>query len=264
MQIIEEKFDYNGLPIHYKTFGKGKPCLVLHGWGARGDVMMPLSTSLRIKRTFYVIDLPGFGKSPEPPSAWDIDAYTQMVVAFMKHLNAGPCDIIAHSFGGRITLKLCAADKDKSLVDKVLITGGAGMKPQRKLSFYIRKYTAMALKWPFTLFPSAISEKGLNWLRSTKLWQALGSSDYKTLSGTMRQVFVKTVSEYLEPTLPEINHEVLLLWGENDDATPLYQAKRMEEGIKNAGLAVIDKAGHYAFLDRPNQFKLVTEAFFNA
>jgi len=78
------------------------------------------------------------------------------------------------------------------------------------------------------------------------------------------EVFVKTVSEYLEPTLPHIAQEVLLLWGKNDDATPVYQAKRMEKGIKNAGLAVIDGAGHYAFLDRAHQFKIITETFFKS
>lgn len=80
----------------------------------------------------------------------------------------------------------------------------------------------------------------------------------------MRETFVKTVTEYLEPTLGKITNEVLLLWGANDSSTPIYQAKRMENGIKNAALVVIEEAGHYAFLDRPAQFALIAKAFYEA
>ncbi|MCC5925796.1 MAG: alpha/beta hydrolase [Bacteroidetes bacterium] len=261
MEINESTFDFNGLSVKSCSFGKGKPLIVLHGWGANSDVMKPITTSLKLKRTFHLLDFPGFGQSPPPPKAWAIDDYADMVQTYIQQLER-PVDILAHSFGGRVTLKLCAREGSTSLIDKVLITGGAGMKPNRPVMYYIRKYTAKSLKFPFTLLPQPLSERGLSWLRSTKLWKLLGSSDYKTLNGVMREVFVKTVSEYLESTLPKIDQEVLLLWGKDDDATPLYQARRMEKGIKNAGLAVIDGAGHYAFLDRSHQFKIITETFF--
>jgi len=79
----------------------------------------------------------------------------------------------------------------------------------------------------------------------------------------MRQTFVKSVTEHLDQLLPDIDNEILLLWGENDDATPLYQAERMEKGLKNSALVVIDHAGHYAFLDKPKRFAAIAEAFFN-
>jgi pimeloyl-ACP methyl ester carboxylesterase len=78
----------------------------------------------------------------------------------------------------------------------------------------------------------------------------------------MRETFVKSVTEYLEPCLPEITHEVLLLWGTNDEATPLYQGRRMEKDIKQAALVEIEGAGHYAFLDRPKHFASIARAFF--
>ena len=264
MDIKELTFNFQGIPINYKVFGKGKPVLVLHGWGANSDVMLPITTTLRLKRTFYLIDFPGFGKSGEPSIPWDVGNYTEMTAAFINEIIKEPVDILAHSFGGRVSLKLCSNNEISSLAKKVIITGGAGMKPRRSLKFYFKKYFALTLKFPFTLLPGGSQKKGLDWLRSTKLWKSLGSSDYKSLNGVMRQTFVKTVSEYLEPTLPNISHEILLLWGANDDTTPIYQAKIMERGIKNAGLAVIDHAGHYAFLDRPNQFRVITEAFFNS
>lgn len=263
MEIKELVFDFEGNSVYYKRFGKGKPLIILHGWGSNSDVMLPLASTLKVKRTIYLIDFPGFGKSPAPGVAWSVGDYTRCIATFITSISESPVDILAHSFGGRVTLKLCSNDEYKSLVDKVIITGGAGMKPRRPPKYYLKKYTALVIRWPFTILPASMSEKSLSWLRTTRIWKALGSSDYRTLTGVMRETFVKTVSEYLEYTLPKINHEVLLLWGANDDSTPVYQAKIMERGIKNAGLAVIDNAGHYAFLDKAHQFKVITETFLN-
>lgn len=255
-------YSYHDLPIHYQKKGEGKPLIILHGWGSSGRVMMPVARQLAGIRTCYVLDLPGFGETPEPPRAWNIDDYTDMVEAFIRGNFNEPVDLLVHSFGGRITLKFCARPAGKEIIGKVLITGGAGMKPKRSFSYYWKKYMAKSLKAPFLLLPAEPRKKALAKLRNTKLWKSLGSSDYSKLSGVMRETFVKSVTEHLESCLPKIPHEVLLLWGTDDEATPLYQGKRMEKGMKNAALVKITNAGHYAFLDRPKHFASIAKAFF--
>ena len=136
------------------------------------------------------------------------------------------------------------------------------MKPKRSITYYFRKYTAKTLKAPFLILPASLRDKALSWLRGTNLWKSLGSADYVNLSGVMRETFVKTVTNHLECELPTIEHETLLLWGRNDEATPVYQAERIEAGIKNSALVVIEDAGHYAFLDKPKQFIAIAKAFF--
>lgn len=223
--------------------------------------MMPLAKELADLRDCYVLDLPGFGNSSLPDRPWNVDGYADLIRQFIKDNELEKVDLLVHSFGGRIALKLCARPNADQFIGKVLITGGAGMKPKRNFSYYLKKYAAKLLKAPFMILPANSREKALHWLRGTSIWQALGSSDYSKLSGVMRETFVRTVTEYLEPSLPKIPHEVLLLWGENDDAAPLYQAERMEKGIENAALVVIDHAGHYAFLDRPSHFASIARAF---
>ncbi|MGD8427458.1 MAG: alpha/beta hydrolase [Balneolaceae bacterium] len=257
-----ETYQYNGMAITYKKMGTGLPLIILHGWGSSGQVMMPLAQQLSEIRTCYVLDLPGFGDTSAPDRAWSVDDYADLVEQFIKDQGLDNVDLLVHSFGGRIALKLCARETGMQLIDKVLITGGAGMKPRRNLFYFIKKYTAKMLKAPFIILPGNLRERALNWLRQTPLWKFLGSSDYSKLSGVMRETFVRTVTEYLEPCLPKIPHEVLLLWGRDDESAPLYQAERMEQGIKNAALVVIDHAGHYAFLDRPSHFVSIAKAFF--
>ena len=255
-------FNFKEQRIAYEVVGNGKALVVLHGWGSSKRVMMPIANQLADVRASYVLDFPGFGESMEPSTPWSIDDYADAVEAFISMLPDDHVDVLVHSFGGRVILKLLNRPKGKQIIQKVLITGGAGMKPQRSWKFYFRKYTAKTLKAPFMILPNPLREKALSWLRGTDLWKSLGSSDYSKLSGVMRETFVKSISEHLEHQLATIEHETLLLWGRNDDATPIYQAERIDNGLKNSALVVIEDAGHYAFLDKPKQFAAIARAFF--
>ncbi|MEX2368493.1 MAG: alpha/beta hydrolase [Balneolaceae bacterium] len=262
MDPITEQFTYRGAPVSYKVTGRGKPLVILHGWGTNSRVMIPLAGSLANLRTCYIPDLPGFGDSPAPSEPWNIDRYADLVEEFIRSLDSPEVDLLAHSFGGRITLKLLSRPGISEKIGKVLITGGAGMKPKRSASFYFKKTLAKILKAPFYLLPAPLRAKPLEWLRATPLWKMLGSSDYRELSGVMRETFVLTVTEHLDSILDTIHHDILLLWGRDDASTPLYQAERMENGLTNGALVVIEKAGHYAFLDKPNRFTAIARAYF--
>jgi pimeloyl-ACP methyl ester carboxylesterase len=248
--------------VAWRELGQGTPLLILHGWGVDSSVMVPLMQRLSPLRRCIAIDFPGFGASPAPSRAWDVDDYATLVRDFMTANGIDQCDILAHSFGGRVALSLLAADSDRSTFGKVLITGGAGMKPRRSWRYYYRRTLSTILKAPFSLLPTTTREKGLARLRTTSIWKSLGSADYQQLQGVMREIFVKTVNYYQEPLLPRIPHDVLLLWGADDQATPLYQGQRLEQGLKNAALVKIERAGHYAFLDQSAQFGAIAEAFF--
>ena len=256
-------FKYRNRNIACYTKGTGKPLVMLHGWGSESKVMMPLADRLADLRKCHLIDFPGFGESEEPGEPWGIEDYADMVKAYIdQKVDGKNVDLLVHSFGCRVTLLLCSNPEFSNRIEKVLITGGAGLKPKRSLNFYFRKYTAKTLKLPFLILPKKLREKGLNKLRNTSIWKKLGSSDYQKLTGVMRETFVKSVTTYMENTLPEIDHEVLLLWGESDEATPIDQAKRLEKGLKNSALVTIENAGHYAFLDQPARFSAIAKAFF--
>lgn len=250
--------------VSWREHGQGEPLLILHGWGVDSSVMVPLMNRLGSLRRCIALDFPGFGESPPPPVAWGVDDYAAMVREFMSAVALERCDILAHSFGGRVTLSLLAADHAGTAFSKILITGGAGMKPRRTWKFYYRRSLASLLKAPTYLLPTSLRAGALDRIRRTKIWKSLGSSDYQKLQGTMRETFVKTVNHFQEPLLPSIKHPILLLWGADDPATPLYQAQRLEQGLTNAALVTIDRAGHYAFLDQPVQFGAIAEAFFKS
>ena len=77
----------------------------------------------------------------------------------------------------------------------------------------------------------------------------------------MRRILSRVVNEDLTDRLPLVKASTLLVWGENDTATPLKDAQVMERMIPDAGLVSFPGCGHYSFLDNPVQFAAVLRSF---
>ncbi len=264
--MTQNKFVNKNIRFSWYQTGSdnGKPLLVLHGWGSNSSVMRPLAEKLSDIRTSYLIDLPGFGNSPEPDQPWSVSDYADAVKQFVfdQFQNRDQkIDLLVHSFGGRIAIKLLTDQEIKGRFDKVIFTGAAGLRPRRKPDYYLRKYSAKIIKAPFLILPEPLKSRSLNKLRQSRLWKKLGSSDYQKLSGIMRDTFVKTVTEYLDTDIPDIDHEILLIWGENDPSTPIDQGKRMDQLLRKSALITIKNGGHYAFLDEPLRFVSIARAY---
>jgi len=115
--------------------------------------------------------------------------------------------------------------------------------------------------------------KAVKWLGTSKLTAPLfgdlyaemrdkrASADYKAATPVMRQTMNNVLPLDYTDRMPRITAEVLLIWGENDTATPLEHGQTMEKLMPNAGLAVIRGAGHFSYADNWPQFSAVLRAF---
>lgn len=247
----------NELNINYSDEGEGEVIILLHGWGTNISLFEGIRNRCSVKYRVIAPDLPGFGGSDEPKEPWCVDDYADFVVEFCRALGVSSAVLLGHSFGGRIIIKLLSRKDCPLKVEKVILTGSAGIKPQqsekakKKAKAYQKGKAFLSTKLMKTLFPNALE----NYRKKH------GSADYNAASPMMRQVLVKVVNEDLAPLLPEIKQEVLLIWGENDDATPLSDGKRMEKEMPNAGLVVLPNSGHYAFLEQQYTFLRVISSF---
>ncbi len=236
--------------IYYEKSGaKDRSVILLHGWGQNTEMMKPIADHLSAFFTVYNLDFPGFGKSDTPSVKWGVPEYSSMLEAFIKHFELEDPILIGHSFGVRVATYYA---KDHE-ISKMVFTGGAGILPKRSLKYYLRTYTYKAAK----LF---LSLPGLGGIKE-KMMKNAGSEDYKALDGVMKQSFVEIVNLDTSPFLKDIKSEVLLVWGELDDATPLWMGKKMEKEIPNAGLAIFENEGHYAYFNQMSRFLNVIDIF---
>lgn len=245
--------DINGKNINYEVLGEGKDVLVLHGWGAEIGAVMPIVNCLKTRFRVWAIDFPGFGKSDMPDADWDVYSYADFVRDFVLKTGIKNPVLIGHSFGGRICMIL--AGKKMIDINKIILVDAAGIRPKRHLDYYIKVYTYKCAK----KIASAIGKFSKN--AENKIKSKFGSADYKNADPVMRNVMVRVVNEDLSRFLPEIEQSTLLIYGENDDATPVTDAKKIERLIPDAGLVVLSGAGHFSYLDRPGQFSVIVNKF---
>lgn len=241
------------LKVNYKVSGTGRNVVLLHGWGCCIKTFEPVHNYLEKNFYTYSIDLPGFGESEEPKTVWGVEEYGNLVIKFLEELNIENPILIGHSFGGKISIFIAAKKK----VNKVILIGSTGVKPKRKPSYYFKVYSYKLAKHTFSL-PLLRNYKD-QVLSSFK--KKTGSADYRTASGIMQQILVKSVNEDLKWLMPQVKVPVLLIWGENDMDTPVSAGKTMEKLMVDAGLVVLKNAGHYAYLDKFNEFCIIISNF---
>lgn len=90
----------------------------------------------------------------------------------------------------------------------------------------------------------------------------IAASDYNNATPLMRATLVKVVNEDLEPLISQVKCPTLLIWGDLDTATPIGDARRMEELIADAGLVVCEGAGHFSYAEQPAKVNGALRAFF--
>ena len=241
--------------VHYEETGpeNGKQVLLMHGWGCNHSTVKWIADSLNDKMHVFNVDLPGHGASPDPESAWGVGDFTTLMEKFCNDLNIKDPVLIGHSFGGRVSIMMGA----RNPISRIVLVDAAGIPPKRPLKYYLKVYSFKTAKKVFPL----IFGKKMGGKMIDKWRGKAGSADYNNSSPMMRSVMSRCVNEDLTGYLPQIKASTLLLWGEQDKATPLSDAKLMEKMIPDAGLVSWPDCGHYSFLDNPHGFRAVLRKF---
>jgi len=227
------------LRIHYKIFGAGESLIFLPGWGWCFEGYLKIITHLAQNFRVIALDLPGFGLSTPPQTAWQTEQYAALVAEFARELEIINPIMVGHSLGGKIALYLTA--EHLVATKKLVLISSAGIKLPKKITQYGKMYAFKLLKnlACLPLLKIFLARK-VNAYRNK-----VGSQDYRRAHGVMREILVRVVNEDFRSLLPKIKVPTLLIWGEKDTSTPLTAGQLMQKIIPEAKLVVFPKAGHF-------------------
>lgn len=242
------------LLINYMVTDEGRKangCLLfLHGWRSEAKVWLPIISNLKnIGAAIYAIDLPGFGGSQVPSAAMTVGDYAEVVKDFIEKLGLKNVVIIGHSFGGRVGIKLAAQKPE--IVSKLILVDSAGFAMGHNKKSLMS--AAAKIAKPF------FKPKFMQGFRK-KIYQNIGAEDY-VATPELQKTFVNIVSEDLTEDMKKINCLTLIINGENDADTPVEFGKKMNGLILGSEFVIIKDAGHFSFLDQPEEFILKLSNF---
>ncbi|MGV8969263.1 MAG: alpha/beta fold hydrolase [Microbacteriaceae bacterium] len=200
--------------------------IALHGWGRSGLDFVRIVDGLDA----LAPHLPGFGITPEPPTAWGTVEYADALATALA--GSEPVVVVGHSFGGRVAVRLAA--KYPHLVSGLVLTGVPLVRlvpaPKPAVAFRVVRALAKA---------GLVSQVALQKQRDKH-----GSADYRAAHGVMRDVMVRTVGETYGDDLTRITAPARFVWGAEDTAAPADAGKVASELVAGSRFVEIAGAGH--------------------
>ncbi len=234
MQIIVQ-----GLMTHYQRQGAGKTILLLHGWADRLETFRAITPELAKNYELIALDLPGFGQTQAPAAVWKLDNYAAFLRAFLEKLGiANIYAIIGHSNGGALAIR--ALSLKQLQADKLILLSSSGVRDTGKLRRAATKAIAKAGKTAVFWLPKATKQK-----LQKKLYGTIGSD--MLAAPHLQETFKQTVRQDIQPDATKIAIPTLLIYGDQDTATPLETVgKRLNTRIAGSSLKIIPGADHFA------------------
>lgn len=225
----------------YQLDEKGPLIVLLHGWGASKEKLLPLGNALSQKEWQVLIpDLPGFGKSSSPPKPWGVGEYANFVLeAINKLYGKEKIYLFGHSFGGRLAIKMASLYPHK--IAGIVLCGSAGIS---RASFLKRGSFLVLAKIGKIIFPKSEKFRQL-------IYKLAREHDYEKTKGVMRETFKLVISEDLKPLLSKIKAPTLVLWGTKDKMTKYSDARVIAADVEQAKLISFPGLGHKLPYEKP-------------
>lgn len=236
--------------MKFLKFGNSKNFIVfLHGWAADKKSFLWVKDYIK-NHTLLFLDFAGFGESNEPERPYSVFNYAQELKNLLDEFEIEKLMLVGHSFGGRVGIKFAAIYQQVYFDFKLCLIDSAGIKPRRGFGYFFKVYKYKILK--------KIAKKHKN---IEKYISKCGSDDYKKLSPIMKESFKLIVNEDLSCDAKSVTNPTIIVWGEKDKDTKLYMARKLNKLIKYSRLFIIKNAGHFSFLDNPQEFLIILDTF---
>lgn len=222
---------------------EGEFIVLLHGWGASKEKLVPLGNSLK-KRGWHVFipDLPGFGKGIRPLKPWGLNEYSEYILKLInKFMGKNEVYIFGHSFGGRVAIKLAYLYPER--IKGIILCGSSGIS---RANFLKRLFFLTLAKIGKLFF---LKNEALRRL----VYKLAKEHDYEKTSGVMRETFKLIINENLKPLLPDIKASTLILWGKEDKTTKHSDAIIINSKVIQSELVSFSGVGHQLPYLRPEK-----------
>ena len=260
--------------LHYHAAGDGPPLLLLHGSGPGVSGWANFRGNLPVFArdfTTYVLDFPGFGKSYSA-DANPLTVGPAAVLDFLDGLGLGPLPIVGNSMGGNVAARIAAEHPER--VSRLMCIGGVGLSllspspPEgiKLLVEFVEDPTLERLtKWMESMVydPAILTEEFVQ-----MRWKAATNPD---AAAGIRRLYNRPMLEAMRTPargaadqialLTRIQAPTLIMFGRDDRVTPLDSALTAMRLIRKCELHVFYDCGHWAMIERKDEFESVVRAF---
>ena len=200
------------------------PVILVHGLGMSSRYMAPLARCLTCDMHVFALDLPGFGRSSDPPRILTVPGMAEVLAAWMDAVGLRRAMLVGNSLGCEVLVELALQRPD--LVERLILQGPT---PDPEHTSALRQVGLFALTSLFER-PSIVLVALADYGR-TGLWRYARTfhhmSRYRMAAG-----------------LPGVAAPTLIIVGARDYLVPRQWAERMARLMPRARLVIVPRAAH--------------------
>jgi len=256
--------EVDGLTLHYVVAGRGPAVVLLHGLGGFAQSWRHTIDALAPRATVFALDLPGFGRSAKPSTAYRLGYFARALHGFLDAVGVAQASVVGHSLGGSVAVTYALTHPSR--VERVALV--AALVP----GFTFRMSGA------YRLIALPLVGEVLGWCARPSVYKAaiarcfhvprasevdfLIEHDYAVRTGTearaawlstarhIRTEFVDHRADYRR-AITTLDLPTLFVHGRQDPAVAPSHATEAASGFPRAALRWVDDCGHFPHLEHP-------------
>ena len=249
-----------GARIHYLEAGSGPVVILLHGLGGDSSnwalTIAPLAAKFRV----IVPDQIGFGRSDKPLLNYRVATLVDFLDGFMKQVGAERASLVGNSLGGFTAAAFALAHPEK--VERLVLVDAAGFRMPNDLDprtlNALNPSTREQAKTILSMIfynKQFITDAAVDMM----LTRHVTAGDGYTV-----QRFIDSIAhgeDMLDGKLGGIKQPTLIVWGREDQLTPMWMAERFKKEINGSEIVVFDKCGHVPQMEKAAEFNAAVMKF---
>jgi 4,5:9,10-diseco-3-hydroxy-5,9,17-trioxoandrosta-1(10),2-diene-4-oate hydrolase len=270
--VHDRRLTVAGITAQYLEAGTGPTLLLLHGHEQSATSWRWVIPALARTHRVLALSLPGHGDTAPAAGVYAPGSNTVPFVAdFLDTLGVGRLDVVGHSAGGPVALRLALADPARIrtlvlvdsaglgrevhpllAVDTLPLVGELAILLSRLPGGAVGRTTisaAMLFAQPWRAPADFFTEQHNRGRRPGQL---------EASTATARALFDATGQrQILLDRLPAITAPTLIIWGASDYLLPAHQARTAVDLLPHGRLALLPDCGHLPHIEHPDRFAAV-------
>jgi len=253
---------YQSSKIFYRTVGKGKPVVLIHGFAEDGDIWKNQIEFLQHHFTLIIPDLPGSGQS-EMINDMSIEGMAETIkelIAFELRFLRQPAEaegvsLSGHSMGGYISLAL--AEKYPAMFSSIaLVHSSAFADNEEKKANRLKSIEFVKKNGAFEFLKAVIADLFTeNWYADNR--QVVDELIEKSKNFTDEAIIAYYHAMINRPdrtsVLKNFNKPIIFIIGEHDKAVPFQQSLQQCYLPDLSHIHILRNSAHMGMLEEPEK-----------
>ncbi|WP_178983421.1 alpha/beta fold hydrolase [Winogradskyella helgolandensis] len=241
--LLKKEKDYR-----YIEVGEGTPIIVLHG------LMGGLSNFDGVTKYFsskgYKVIIPELPIYSMSLLKTNVKSFANYLRDFIEFKGLEDVILLGNSLGGHIGLYHTKLYPEK--IKALIITGSSGLYESAMGGGYTKRsdYEVMKKKAQEVFYDPAVATKEI----VDEVYETV--NDRNKLIKTLA-IAKSAIRHNMAKDLPNMTTPICIIWGKNDNVTPPEVAEEFHELLPDSELYWIDKCGHAAMMEHPEEFNTI-------